>query len=192
MDLNQSLFSMYVSRKLSKIVERIQYKKTINVSVRKKDVGQTLHGQMKLYLAFSRPCEMRVGVGGRSPDDPSAGTLRRLLASGPDGTRQSLIWQEVSQTAIIIEIIVLYLSNHFFSLKIWQMTQAHRAHGIRYTSDMPLGLLCQVSSARYKTLTHWVSTDTSPGASGKADQGEGRPGVSQNRRKADQEEVSQE
>ena len=127
MDLNQSLFSMYVSRKLSKIVERIQYKKTINVSVRKKDVGQTLHGQMKLYLAFSRPCEMRVRVGARSPYDPSAGTLRRLLTSGQDsGTRHSLIWQEVSQTAIIIEIIVLYLSNHFFSLKIWQMTQAHR------------------------------------------------------------------
>ena len=115
MDLNQSLFSMYVSRKLSKIVERIQYKKTINVSVRKKDVGQTLHGQMKLYLAFSRPCEKRVRVGGRSPDDPSPGTLHRLLTSGWDSsTRQSLIWQEVSQTAIIIEMFVFYLFNSFF------------------------------------------------------------------------------
>ena len=53
-----------------------------------------------------------------------------------------------------------------FILNIWQMTKAHMAHGFW---DMTLGLLCQVSSARYKTLTHWVSTDTFPGARGQAD-----------------------
>ena len=49
------------------------------------------------------------------------------------------------------------------------MAKALMAHVIQDTSDMTLGLLCQVSSARYKTLTHWVSTDTFPGARGQAD-----------------------
>ena len=72
------------------------------------------------------------------------------------------------------------------------MAKAHMAHEVQDTSDMTLGLLCPVSSAKYKTLTHWVSTDTFHGARGQADQGEGRIGGSQNRRKADREECSQE
>ena len=77
-----------------------------------------------------------------------------------------------------------------FILNIWQMTKAHMAHGFW---DMTLGLLCQVSSARYKTLTHWVSTDTFPGARGQADQEEVRIGGRQTvknsaRKKEDQGE----